>query len=65
MSSGMAAVFALVFVPALAAILFMLGLTGGGMTAGTVFAAVVFLALTAGLVVGIFRLAHGWEEEPL
>lgn len=61
--SAMAAVFALVFVPGLAAVLFMLGLAGGGITLGSGFAAAVFVALSVGLVTALFRLAHTWEDE--
>lgn len=61
----MAAVFALVFVPGLAAVLFMLGLTGSGMTLATGAAAFVFVALATGLIAGLFRLAHTWEDEVL
>jgi len=62
---SMAAVFALVFVPGLAAVLFMLGLAGSGITFGTAFAAFVFCALATGLIAGLFKLAHAWEEEPV
>jgi len=61
----MAAVFALVFVPGLAAVLFMLGLVGDGVTLATGAASFVFVALATGLIAGLFRLAHAWEDEPL
>jgi hypothetical protein len=64
MWAGMAAIFALVFVPGLAAVLFMVGLIGGGLTFATGFASLVFVALSMGLVTGLFRLAHKWDEEP-
>ena len=59
----MAAVFALVFVPALAAVLLMVGVVRGGMAFSTVLAAAVFLALATGLLAGLFRLARRWEDE--
>jgi hypothetical protein len=59
----MAAVFALVFVPALAATLCIIGMFQGGVSFGTAFAATVFFALAAGMVTGLFRLAHRWEDE--
>jgi hypothetical protein len=62
-SGRMAAVFALVFVPALGAVLLMLGTLHGAISIGTLFATLVFFALTTGLMVGLFRLAHNWEEE--
>jgi hypothetical protein len=55
--------FALGFVPGLAAILFMFGLAGGGPSLSTGFAALVFAALATGLIAGLFRLAHTWDEE--
>jgi hypothetical protein len=61
----MAAVFALVFVPALAAVLLMLGMNHGAPSFSTVVPATVFVGLAAGLLVGLFRLAHDWEEEQL
>jgi hypothetical protein len=62
--ADMAAIFALIFVPGLAAVLFMVGLVSGGMTLATGFASLVFVALSTGLVAGLFRLAHTWDEEP-
>ena len=60
----MAAIFALVFVPALAAVLFMLGLLNGGLTIATVSAALLFVALATGVFAGLYRMVHRWEEEP-
>ncbi|MBS1118201.1 MAG: hypothetical protein H6Q90_429 [Deltaproteobacteria bacterium] len=59
----MAAVFALVFVPALAATLCIMGMFQGGVSFGSALAAAVFLALSTGMVTGLFRLAHKWEDE--
>jgi hypothetical protein len=59
----MAAVFALVFVPGLAATLFMLGALQGTVSFATAFAAFVFAALAAGIFVGLFKLSRKWESE--
>jgi hypothetical protein len=59
----MAAVFALVFVPALASVLFMVGLVRGGLSFATFAASTVFVALATGMLIGLFRLARHWEEE--
>jgi hypothetical protein len=60
--SGMAAIMALVFVPALAAIGFMVMGNAGG-TTSAVFATFIFTALAAGVFGGMAKLARGWEEE--
>lgn len=60
---GMAAIFALIFVPALAAVLFMIGGVHGHLSFSTGLAATVFVALATGLLTGLFRLAHSWDEE--
>lgn len=57
----MAAIFALVFVPALAAVLFMLGDVHGHMSFTTLAATLTFFALIGGLITGLFRLAHQWD----
>lgn len=58
----MAAVFALVFLFALAStMLFLKSLAMASF--GTVLAGVTFLALAAGVFLGLFRMARGWEEE--
>jgi hypothetical protein len=62
---GMAAIFALVFVPALAAVLFMVGLARDGMSWSAGIATVIFVALAAGTFTGLFRLARVWEDEEL
>ena len=59
----MAAVFALIFVPAVAAILCMVGDINGHGSFVTIAATGTFLALITGLLVGLFRLAHQWESE--
>ena len=59
---GMAAIFALVFVPAVAAVLCTVGDIHGHLTFTSVAAASVFIALLGGLLVGLFRLAHQWDE---
>jgi amino acid transporter len=63
MLAGMAAVFALIFVPAIAAILCMLGEVHGHLSLATVAATTTFLALIIGLLTGLFRLARQWEAE--
>lgn len=58
----MAAVFALVFLFALASTsLFLKSL--GGISFGTVLAGGLFLALAAGVFVGLYRMAKRWENE--
>jgi len=59
----MAAVFALVFVPGLAATLFMLGGLHGDLSFASAGAATVFIALASGMFTGLLRLTHRWEEE--
>lgn len=58
----MAAIFALVFVPAVAAVLFMLGDIHGHLTASSIAATVIFVGLLTGLLTGLFRLARQWDE---
>lgn len=57
----MAAIFALVFVPAVAAVLFMLGDVHGHVSFTTFAASLTFCALIGGLITGLFRLAHQWD----
>lgn len=60
----MAAVFALIFLFALASTtLFLKSL--GAMTFGTVLAGGLFLALAAGVFVGLYRMSKRWEDEQL
>ena len=58
----MAAIFALVFVPAVAAVLFMLGDIHGHFSVASIAATGIFLALLVGLLTGLFRLARQWDE---
>ena len=60
---GMAAVFALIFVPTLAAVLFMLGGLDGSLSFSTGLATAVFVSLAIGILVGLFRLVHAWDGE--
>jgi hypothetical protein len=57
----MAAIFALVFVPAVAAVLFMLGDIHGHLSVTSVAATGMFVALLGGLLAGLFRLARQWD----
>ena len=58
----MAAVFALVFLFALASTtLFLKGL--GVVSFGTVLAGVTFLALASGVFLGLYRMAKRWEGD--
>ena len=59
----MAAVFALVFLPALAAIGFMLKATHGQMSAGVAFAATIFVVLAAFVFGGVLRFIQRAEDE--
>ena len=58
----MAAIFALVFVPAVAAVLFMLGDIHGHLSVTSIAATVIFLGLLTGMLTGLFRLARQWDE---
>jgi len=58
----MAAVFALVFLFALASTtLFLKGL--GAASFGTIIAGMAFLGLAAGVFFGLYRMAKRWENE--
>ena len=58
----MAAVFALVFLFALASTtIFLKGLAGASL--GTVLAGLTFLALASGVFLGLYRMAKRWEAE--
>jgi hypothetical protein len=59
----MAAIFALVFVPAVAAVLFLLGDLNGHVSISTVAASAVFVALLVGLLAGLFRMSRAWDDE--
>jgi hypothetical protein len=56
----MAAVMALVFLFALASVVALLGTVGGG---GSVVAALAFTLLASGVVIGLLKMARGWENE--
>ncbi len=60
----MAAVFALVFVPAVTAVVCMFGMHGTP-SFGTVAAAAMFFALIVGLLAGLFRLTRELDDEKL
>jgi hypothetical protein len=62
--SAMAAVMALIFVPALAAVLIMLGDLHGQLSISTILATVVFVALTIGVTTGAFKMFRQWDHEP-
>ncbi|HET9989775.1 MAG TPA: hypothetical protein VFQ65_14685 [Kofleriaceae bacterium] len=51
------------FVPAVAAVLFMVGDIHGHLSVTSIAATVMFLALLGGLVTGLFRLARQWDED--
>lgn len=59
----MAAIFALVFVPAFAAVLFVLGDLHGHMSLSSIAAAGMFVALVAGLIAGLFRMSRVWDDD--
>ena len=59
----MAAVMALIFVPALAAVLLMLGDLHGQMSISTILATVTFVALASGVIGGTMRMFRRWDHE--
>jgi len=62
-ASPMAAVFALVFLFALASVGLMLKAGGAAITIGGGLALVCFVGMAAGVFYGLFRLARKWENE--
>lgn len=58
----MAAVFALVFLFALASTTLFLKALGAA-SFGTLLAGFTFLALASGVFLGLYRMAKGWENE--
>jgi hypothetical protein len=58
----MAAVFALVFLPVIAAIGFM-ARSGHALDVGTAMALAVFIPMAFGVFYGTLRLAKQWDEE--
>lgn len=61
----MAAVFCLVFLPALAAIGFMIKAIQGQMSFGAAFAALMFTVLAAGVFTGVLGMIKKAEDEPV
>jgi hypothetical protein len=61
-SAGMAAVFALVFLFVIASVGFMWK-AAGSISLGSGLALGAFLALAAGVFLGLFKLARKWENE--
>ncbi len=59
----MAAIFALVFVPALGGVLFMLGGLHGQLTFGAVSATLMFIALAFGALGGLFKMSRAWDAD--
>lgn len=49
--------------PLMAAICFMLGVTHGEASLGSLFAAITFALLGGGIFVGAFRMSRDWEAE--
>ena len=62
LAAFMAAVFALVFLPALAAVGFFLR-SAGSLTFGTGLAMVCFFAMTAGVFYGALRMSWHWDHD--
>jgi hypothetical protein len=58
-----AAVLLLVFLPVLAAVLFLFGSFAGHMSIVSMLAGLVFVVLGAGMVVGMMRMSVGWDRE--
>jgi hypothetical protein len=58
----MAAVMALIFVPALATVALMLASNLGG-SLGPTFATLLYAALAMGVFAGLFKMARRWEDE--
>jgi hypothetical protein len=59
----MAAVFALIFLFAFAAVLLMVMTFGGDMTTGVMLARFAFVALASGVFLGLYRMMQGWDAE--
>ena len=60
----MAAVFALILLPALAAVGFILKMDEGS-SFGVTLAKLCFVSMAMGLFYGVLRMARGWEDEAL
>lgn len=63
MRRGMAAVFALVFLFALASTALFLKVLAGSASFGAVLAGVTFLALAGGVFLGLYRMSKQWEGD--
>lgn len=61
----MAAVFALVFLPALAAAGLMFKVVQGDLSLASSMAGMMFIALASGIFYGLLRMARQWEDEKL
>jgi hypothetical protein len=59
----MATVFALIFLPALAAIGLMALTTTGDTTLASYAALACFITLTSGMFLGLFKMMKRWEDE--
>lgn len=62
-SESVAAVLLLVFLPVLAAVLFLFGSFAGHMSVVSMLAGLVFVLLGSGMVVGMMRMSVGWDHE--
>lgn len=58
----MASVFALIFVPAIIAIVGLMSSLGAG--AGTIFGAAAFVLLAGGMFFGLIGLSKQWDQQP-
>ena len=58
----MAAVLCLVMLPLFAAVGFMFGVMQLEWSAASVLGCATFIMLAGGLLVGAFRLSHGWDS---
>jgi hypothetical protein len=61
----MATVFALIFLPALAAIGLMTLTASGDASLASYAAIACFILLTSGMFVGAYKMMKGWEDEPV
>ena len=59
----MAAVFALIFLFAFAAVLIMVMTLGGDTTTGVMLARFVFVALASGVFLALYKMMKRWEDE--
>ena len=62
-TTGMAAVFALVFLFVLASGGLVVKVLASDASASSIFAMITFLALAWGMFFGVFKLARKWENE--